>query len=345
MRRLILMIPLAIGCAPSTASSAGDDGGDDGSAPPATSTCTGDPTACLSGTATTHGFVAPMSRARANLYRVFPSGTAAPLATQFVANDGTWAFSSLAAWGHYYVQIAADFAVDGGRPSAVGATVGPFGVPAVAGGTIAVPVEPVQLEILEGSTAGGYDLQWASAHVFDPATGDEIAGGANVAITVAGAATPMPWTTNSAGVLAYFVEFAQPVAAQPAYTITTSFGSSNDSWHLVADPPTFAGAIASPADHAAVPTGQPLVVSWPAQPLADYEVVELFVLKGSTWSATYASPQPVAADTTQETIPASSIPQSGQYLLEVAFSKSNCPVTADGCVSANAVASAHLTAQ
>jgi hypothetical protein len=325
------------------------DAGADALSQPDSASCQGDATLCLSGTVAMASTITATPRHLfASLYRVVPSGQAMPLSSQAVAKDGTWAFGNLAAWTHYFVRITADFAVGDAQPATLLSVAGPLTVPS-SGQPLAIQVKPVQLEVFESRVAGGsMQVQFASAHVFDPTSADEIQGGAQVSVDVGGASTPMPWGTDLAGNPAYFVQFSTPPAAQASYTISTSapaFGSTPLTWTLSADAPTFDGAIASPAANATIALNQPLTVTWPAQPSADYEVVELFFKDPGGWTGKWQSPAPDAPDTTQETIPASAIASAGQYLLNVVFAKGSCPVTSDGCVYAASIAAAQLTAQ
>ncbi len=320
--------------------------------PPATNACAGDPTRCLSGIATTSFIALPAHRC-ASVYRTFPEGTAQPLQSQLIAQDDTWAFSDLSPWAHYYVFVVDDFAVsDGG--SSVPAILGPLTIPVPppdAGGALQAAVKPVQLALLESSTTGGsWQVQWASAHVFDPKLGSEIADRAQVSVVIGGTPTSMPWTRppGTTGPESYFVQFSPPPAAQPSYSILTvdpSLGTKPVAWSLVAAPPSYVGSITAPTDGAMVPANAPLVVSWGAQPAADFVLTELFA-KGDAgaWSVAYTSPQPNDSSVTTETIPKEKV-LPGQYLLNLAFSSANCPATADGCVFANSIAVAQFTAQ
>jgi hypothetical protein len=345
----LVAVPLGLAGLPSCGSSeqvaTAVDAGDGGSqATPATEACTGAASSCLSGTAKARGFSATPLGMQVNLFRVFPSAGATPVATMPVALDGTWAFSGVPAWGHYYVQLAADY----GQPTTLTSITGPLTVPSTAPQAIAV--EPVQLTVLEQSVGGVFEVYSAEALVFDPTSGAPITGSASVAIKIGNTVTPMPWAAAAGGTMAYIVEFprASMPTAEAAYTITTSaaaLGPSPVSWQLAAAPPAFTGSIMSPANLATVTHGQPLPVRWPAQPAADYVVVELFNQVMGQWSPIYESPLPDGPDVTTETIPASKVAAAGPYLLNVDFSTASCPPAADGCVLSSTAAEAQVTAQ
>jgi hypothetical protein len=323
-------------------------------------------TFCLSGTVTAAAFTAPIQEVAANLYSLFPSGAATAYATQTVAKDGTWAFSGLPVGPHYYVQISMFFQQ---MAEPVSRIVGPFTADPSAT-PVQVPMKPIELDVLEsrvsepmadsgvvvadgGVATGGLAIRSARAHVFDPSSGSEILGTASVAITVGGVTLPMPWDS---GELAYFLELSTPLLAQANYTVTTSdpsLDAGTASWLLIADPPLFDGEITLPVTGSgSVPVGQPLVVTWTPEP-ADYVSLELFENEGAgdaaSWQITYPSPGApppgappltLAPDAGTTSIPGSSLATAGAYLLNLAYSKSNCPVTADGCVSAAAIAAA-----
>ncbi len=350
---LLAFAPFAPACSDSTGSVAtsGDDGGqgdalpagaDGGQAIPATLACKGAASSCLSGKGGPRGFQAAPKRMAVQVFRVFPSGSAQPIASTPVALDGTWALDGLPAWGHYYAQIEADF----GGTVALSNVVGPLAVPS--SGPVDLHVEPAQIVVAEAGGASGYAVQWAQAHVFDPASGSELTSGVSVAVTVGGASTPMPWTTTPSGQMAYFARFGTPPPAQATYTVTTSggaFGSAPASWQLTAAAPAFAAAVTSPSPGATVPAGQPLTVRWPAQPEADYVLVELYRQSMGQWAGAYGSPAPDAPDATQETIPGADTSPAGAYLLNLDVSTASCPPAADGCVLASTAASVQLTAQ
>ena len=116
---------------------------------------------------------------------------------------------------------------------------------------------------------------------------------------------------------------------------------------------SFTAAITAPAAGAVVAAGQDLSVTWAPQPAADYIAVSLYRMANGSWSSVYGSPWPRAADVKAETIPGSVVDAgvacclgaAGTYLLNVAFTRSNCPPTADGCVHSAVVASEQFTVQ
>jgi hypothetical protein len=340
-------------------------GGLDTSAPFHAPPCIGDASVCLTGTATTAAFTVTPAHLRASLYRTFPSGRAGDVnqvtsQTQTVARDNTFALSGLDPWAHYYLLFEPGFHIDAGVKKTVATRVGPLVVPVMStDASIGVQVKPVQLDVLEqGATAGAMQLQSAVAHLFDAKTGDEIGAGGSASILVGTTSTPMPYDSTKG---AFAVQFATPPAAQLTYAITTSTapGEMPATWTLVADPPTFAGAITSPPAGATVPAGRDLTVTWPLQPAADYVIVELFRQDNGAFTSVYTSQIPRAADSNQETIPGGSsggdggldggaaccLATPGTYLINVAFTKANCPPTADGCVHAGIVAGEQIAVQ
>ena len=338
----------------------GGDGAlaDGGQAIPQTETCTGTMSACLYGTAKTIGFTATPKRMQVSLYKVFPSGSAAALKSVPVALDGTWAFSDVsslsgeATWSHYYVQIAADFGQttsDGGAATAPARVVGPLTLPST-GALPVLEVPPVQLVVLEQAASGGFQVDWAVAHVFDPASGAEVSSTATVSIAVGGTSTPMPWgpVPGGAPVSAYVAQFSAPPAAQSTYTVTTTAtaGGTPGTWSLVAVTPTFTPTLTSPMMGGTIPSSTGFSVGWNAQASADYEVVELFKQVGTQWGpALYSSAAPDAPDTTSENIPVGIVASGATYLVDVNFANASCPPTASGCVLASTAATAQVTAQ
>jgi hypothetical protein len=312
-------------------------------------TCNGDPTACLLGTAQlASGFVSPPTRPLARLFRGFPSATrgssldGGAVPQQIVAIDHTWAFSGLDAWAHYYVQFEPGFSIDAGVLPSPATRIGPLVVPAT-GAAIDVQVKPAQLDVFEVSSPGmAGTVETASARLSEATPGSS-----SVSIRIGTTETKMTYdsTTHS-----YSVTFSTPPAAQPTYQITRApLSGSPTQWNLVADPPTFTGAITSPAPGATVPVGKSIDVTWVLQP-ADYVIVDLFVRMNKSWVNVYTSSTPDAPDVSSETIPAvladgGTVTAAGSYLLNVSFAKANCPATADGCVHSSTVASEQLTVQ
>jgi len=318
--------------------------------------CAANPSGCLTGTAAlAKVFTKTPAQMQARLYRVFPFGTEQPLGSQLVDDAGTWTFgpppdageeAGVDPWAHYYVQVEADFYLGPDAGSAVAAVKGPLSVPS--SGPSAVVVPPVQLNVLESRVPGGpMQLQWVLAHVFDPTTGAEIkgpatAGGATVSILVGGTSQAIPWSGPDGGVGAYFFQFASAPAAQASYMVSvTSPTQAVGTYPLVAEVPAFDGTVVSPDGGAPVDANAPLPVVWTPEPQADYEVVQIF--QSSGFASVYVSPQPDPPDSVQETVQAGVA--AGRYLLNVSYSKTNCPLTASGCVQANTVAAANFTAE
>jgi hypothetical protein len=319
---------------------------------PKTAACTSDPTLCLSGTvALDSRFTAKPVYVQIALHQLFPAGDIPVASLQPVAMDRTWAFSALLdagpglpSWSHYYVRAAASFNFDADAGSHVPtAIVGPLTVPS--SGKVSVTIVPVQVELLESRGSGGtLSVDSVLAHVFDPATGNEVQNqNGVVSVTVGGANAPLAWTTlpGDAG-SAYTATFASPPAAQATYTVTMTYppGSAPVTYQLVADPPAFDGTV-----DATVPDAGVVAVSWTPEPQADYELVELFrALDGGYGSTpTYASPSPQSPDETAVTIGGgdAGVP-AGNYLVNVAYAKANCPSDAGGCVLAQSVAAQQI---
>jgi hypothetical protein len=331
--------------APDTGGDAGDAGealdaeGDGPVVTPQTEACTGSATACLSGRAAPSGFTVAPKRMKANLYREYPGvGTASPLATVPIAVDGTWAFSGLLPWGHYFVEVLADF----GQTVSIGAVVGPLSTPST-GAPVVVKVQPVQLSVLQEAQAGGaQQLVNALAYVFDPTSGAPVQN-ATVTIVVGGTPQPMAWTQVAGGAYGYVLQAASGTAAQASYAISTSLpGAAISTWNLAAPAATLSPTLSSPVNGAAVPAGQPLVVAWPAQP-ADVELVELYT-QGTAGSWTSAYQVSADADATQQSMPGAVV-TAGPLLVNVEFLLGGCPSTSDGCVAAAVVAASQVTAQ
>ena len=298
--------------------------------------CTGDATACLTGTVTLQGFTATPAELQVSLFREFPATGAVALTTVPIGAGGTWALSGLDPWEHYYLEALASF----GQSQNVVRLVGPLSVP-VSGGPVAVQLKPAELSVIEQAAPGAaLQLQSATAYLFDPSSGAPLQG-ATVSISVGGTAVPMAWTPVAGGDSGYFASFSTPTPAQATYTITTAAGAS---WQLVANPPTFTPTLSSPAG-ATVPVNQPLTVTWPAQAAADEEIVQLFTQSGTGWSPTYEGPA-LDADVTTATVPGSAVGPAGQLLLlNVSFLQGSCPASSDGCVVGELIVPAQITPQ
>jgi hypothetical protein len=309
--------------------------------------CTGDVTACLSGTFALKDFTAKPSATKVTLYRLYPHGDVATVAWTPVAKDGTFAFSDLAAWGHYYLQGEARFGT-GNDATAVASNVGSFTVPSTPG-PIPIVVRPVFLEVLQQAPSGGSTiLNWASAHLYDPKSGKEVTTG-TVTFMANSQSYAMPYGTNAGGLSSFNVNLPTlptPTVGGTSFAITTSYPELTESpvtWTLVGEPATFGGAITSPTGSA--PKSKALTVTWQAQPMASYSQTELFFQMGTTFVQRYVSPTVNAPDVTSETIPASALSTSGTYLINEDYANATCPPTADGCVYNLSTASVSVTVE
>jgi hypothetical protein len=312
-----------------------------GPAPDAPATCTGDATACLSGKAVAKGFTgATPTVYQARLFREFPIAGANPVATAFATADGTYAFSALPAWNHYFVQVAAQF----GSPVAVGAVVGPLSVPST--GPVDVTIQPVQLNIVHEAPAGqAMQLTSALAYVFDPVDGSP-AKGASVTIEVGGSQVAMQESAQG-GAEAYSASFPASTPAQSTYTVTVlmpGLGQTPATYHAASGTASFTPSLSAPGANATVPKGQPLAVSWTAQPQADEELVVLYAQTQGTWGQAYMAPAPADADATTATVPASAV-TAGPLLVNVLFAAASCPADQAGCVVNDETAAVQVTAQ
>lgn len=315
--------------------------------------CGADATLCLSGTVVTTAFSVAPTALQVELYRVFPGSLPQPLAAAPVDASGRWAFGTLSAWAHYYVRVAALFGLQG----SISRVVGPLSVPSN-GDPIAIDVTPVELELLQSRGPGApSQVNWAQARLFDPATGVEILdGGATVTIAVGDASLPMTWNPGADAAAAYVFAPSSALAAQPSYEVTVSLpgaGSMPTQWQLIADAPTFDGLITSlssgstgptiqlPVDAAAdvvVPNNADLTVTFPAEPTADYVEVGLYEQADASFTRQYFSPTPESPETSQEVVPAASLPDPASYLLNVLYTKATCGLLASGCVHSASVA-------
>jgi hypothetical protein len=350
-RLAVLLTALAAGCTTTPATTGqpdggggGGGGGDDGGIP-ATEACSGDVSSCIGGTFTTTGFSVGLAGAHVELHRVYPYGTPQPLAVNPVALDGTYAFNGLAAWGHYYLRAVGKFTPPSGNAVSIDTVVGPVTIPST--GPVALVLKPVEIELLESETSQqSLSFEWASAHVFDPASGAELTD-ATVTLSAGGQQLAMPYGTNISGGQSYFVQPSSSVPAAATYTlqVTDPIFSAAQTWQLVAAPPSYQAGMVAPLDGAKIPVGQALAVSWQPEPASDYAVVELFQQQGSSYASRYTSPLADGPDVTQETIPGTALAQAGTYLLNVQVARASCPVTADGCVYGASITGGTLTAQ
>ncbi len=319
----------------------------DGAPIPATAACTGDATVCLSGTLKTAGFTATFPFAEVQLYRVFPSGDAMPIQSQELALDGTFAFSALPTWGHYYLRGIAQFGA-ATAPVFVDTYQGRFAIPTSAGASVDLVVQPIVAGVAESASGGSRGVTYATARVFDPATGAELTD-ASVSLVASGMTTAMPYITDPTGSKSYYVAFSTPLAAAGPFQIQATdaaLGSAPLSVMVATEASSFAPTLTSPADGSTVPVNTALPVSWPSQSLADYALVELFSKGTSAFTGVYASSGTIATDVTTETIPATAIATAGMYLLNVDFGQSACGINgSQGCAYLVHAAAANLTAQ
>jgi hypothetical protein len=326
-----------------------DGGGSDVDRPdadaiPRTEACVGRKSLCLAGTVTAHDFKASPMTSQVALYRVFPHGDAAFVDRVPVALDGTFAFSKVPAWGHYYLEAQATF-VEGTNAHTVASITGSFTVPA-SGAPIPLVVRPVFIEVLQqASPSAATTLTWASAHIYDPMTGAEVKTG-TVFLSANGKTVPMTYGVNAAGMESFFATVPAKTPGGTSFKITTSYrelGSAPVTWNLVGDPETFQGSIVSPKG--VVPADKPLEVTWVKQQDASYSytITELFQVNGSAPVLRYAS-QATAPDQATDTIPGSDLASTGTYLLNESYVDAMCPVVADGCVYNAWTAAETLTA-
>ena len=332
---------------PTDAGAAGDTGA---VVIPPTATCTGDPTACLSGTFATKLFTAVPSASKIELFRTYP-GSEAPIASQPVAMDGTFAFSGLSPWAHYYLRAVARFgsATSG---TSITSVQGRLAVPIATPSPIPLTVIPAELEMLETTYKGGPRvLQWVSAHVFDPGTGGEITQ-ATVSVSGMGlSSTAMPFATNSSGTQSFFASFSSPPSGVSGVTVQVthpSFGASGQAFTIGQEASSFdEPAILTPQNDGTIPVGQALTVTWGADPpQADYAVMAFFEKKNGQFVGLYGTQAPLAADVTSDTVPAGDVPEAATYLVNVNVSQTTCGgSSSDGCSNLFHTAQATVTAQ
>ena len=337
-----------IACAGCSSTPATSDGGAHGSTSVTTGHCTGNPALCLSGSVTATAFSAPSKTVQVQLFSVFPGLNQVPDATQILSLGGTWAFGGLSPAVAYYLQVVVVF----DTLNEVSEVVGPFSVPGD-GGAFTVDVPPVSLNLLEAQTAGGAPmLELASATLFDPATGAQVVDGGSVTLALGDASVALPWNAATSA-FSYLAPAQTPAPSTYAVTVTPPGASAQPNvWLLAADPPTGETAIASLAPagdagptvagdasaDATLPAKTPLVATFSGPADSDYVQVELFEQEGGAWTQRYESPAPEAPATTQEVIGATSLDSPGMYLIDVLYTKANCPLGGAGCVQAAAVA-------
>jgi hypothetical protein len=334
---------------------AGTDGATSGS------TCSGDPTLCLSGTLTATAFTASSQGAVVQLFAVFPGQNQPPTAKQPLLLGQSWAFSQLSPGVDYFLQALVAF----DQVNVVSRVVGPFRVPAD-GGAIAIDLLPVAFNVLEVQAGDAAPvLETAYATLFDPASGAPIQDGGSVVMSFADASVALALDTD-AGVFSYAAP-AQTLAP-PTYTVTVTppgAAATPATWPLVASLPSGVATIGSIAE---VPPAAPLdggtigpvisgdglldasiagdgsvLATFSGPPDTDYVQVELFEQEGGAWASRYQSARPEAPSTTSEVVGASHLASPGVYLLDVLYTKASCPIGAAGCVQTAAAASEEFT--
>jgi len=328
----------------------------DGAPIPETAVCTGDQTSCLFGTLRTSGFTATFPYAEVQLYRVFPSGTAMPVDSQELATDGTFAFSGLAPWAHYYLRGVAQF----GPPTApvfIDTYQGRFAIPSTTPAPISLVILPIVAGVGESEVAGARSLTYATARVYDPATGIEVTDATVSLIPANGMTIAMTYASPIGQVASpsYLVSFAGSNLDTGPYQIRATapdLGASPLSVTISSEASLFEAALTSPADGATIPLNQALPVTWPSQPIADYALVELFVEKTTSSSGAgsfvldYESAGTIATDVTTDTVPATAIATAGKYLLNVDLGQAACGLGgSQGCAYLVHTAAANVTAQ
>jgi hypothetical protein len=186
-------------------------------------------------------------------------------------------------------------------------------------------------------------LDWVIARLFDPVSGAEITSGATVTLSNGDASTPLaPTLLAPDPTPVWFAALAQP--AQPTYTVTAQHPAfvgfdGGIVLQLVADPPAFDGTITS----AEAGANGAVNVVWSAEPQAGYEMVEVYPETadgGVVGTTVFASPSPDPPGQTSET---TGPLEAGTYLVNVAYTRANCPSYAGGCVQAAAVAATRTT--
>jgi hypothetical protein len=294
----------------------------------------------------TRGFNLPYQDAKVQLYAVFPYGTGNPVTESASTRDGKFAFDALDPGAKYYLKALAKFTTPAGT-FAVASVVGPLVVPSPA--PLELHVRPVFLEALEQRPAGGQlALAWASAHVYDPNTAQDLSD-ATVSLKAGGKQYPMPWGTNLSGQKSYFADLSKAgagAATQLEIDVQHATFAGGATFNLVAEAPDFDPSVTSPAEAATISLGKPLDVAWKSDARAAYALVQFFRKEGGgVFTPRYASDAPRGLAVTTETIPGSAVDVAGDYLLNLQLARPTCPADADGCVYNTSTAAVDLTAK
>jgi hypothetical protein len=336
--RSLSFVPLCFAMACSSSDSVPSDAGagDGGVVPvPQSASCTGDTSACVGGSITTGSFVS--AAAKVELYKLFPYGDVKPVASTPVAKDGTFAISNLEA-GRFYAEAV--LKID--DATAVASVYGPFEVPGQ-NDKLKLDVKPVRLEVLERRVGNDpRNLTWASARLYDPKTGKPVP---DATVGLESPRTPMPFATNLAGNQSYFVQLPGGTPALDSYGIETAYAGQTKLWKLLPARAEYFAELVSPRNQDTITVNQALEVTWKPETKADYVLVSLYQRQGSAFTARYASRTAIAPTTTNETIPATAIPEAGDYVLNVEMARASCPLTSDGCVYSTITAAADLKAK
>ncbi len=323
--------------------------------------CSGDPTLCLSGTLTATRFSAASQGGLVTLFSTFPGENALPIGSLSAGLGSTFAFSGLRPGVDYYLQAEVQF----DTVNVVTRIVGPFEV--ADAGAVQLDLLPIALDVLETVTGEGTPmLESASATLYDPTTGAQIDDGGLVELVLPDASLSLALDAER-GVFLYVPP--APMAVPLVYAVTATppgAGVTPSRWQLTATRPSGVPIVVSlasappgalpdagtvgpviPGDaspDAALFARDELVVTFSGPPDSDYIQLELFESTDAGWSAEYQSPAPLPATATQSVVNAACLPDTTTYLIDVLAAKVNCALSAAGCVQVAAVASQEFVA-